>query len=183
MKISKYYYLVFIVVLFSCDDSVQKINSAKKSEGETNSIVLKERGWGKVNLESNIKDNRFLIKIEESEIPDENCYYVSGDGKWSKSEPDIKVVDNKISVIESAIPFTTDYYGVSVGDNENIIYEKIGKNLFEKIENDDLDVSNQYFIVVWSSLEKKYGVKYNIVNGLITEISVGNSEVVYSGCV
>lgn len=183
MKILKYYYLVFVFVLISCDDSVHKINSVKKSEGETNPIVLKERGWGKVELESNIKENPYLIKIEESEIPDENCYYVSRNGEWSKSEPDIKVVDNKIAVIESAIPFTIDYYGVSVGDNENIIYEKIGNNLFDKIENDDLDVSNQYFIVVWNSLEKEYGVKYNIVNNLIVEISVGTSEVVYLGCV
>ncbi|MCH7335673.1 hypothetical protein [Acinetobacter sp. NIPH 2699] len=184
MRSFKYIFvLCFVVFLFSCDNAVQQVNSIKISEGEIQPIVFKEKSWGSVELGSNIKNNPYLIRIEESYVPDESCYYVSKTGEWSESEPDVKVVNNKVAAIESTIPFTTDYYGISVGDNEKVIYEKIDGNFFDKIENDDPDVSNQYFVVVWSSLKKEYGVKYNIVNNLIVEISIGTSEVVYSGCV
>lgn len=174
MNISKYA-VILTIALLGCDGVPSKAQDPKI-------VALEREGWNGVLIGKDIKDYSQLKKIKESYVDGENCYYVSPTGEWKEDDPDIKVVSNIIVAIESSLEQTIDYNEIRVGDHEDMIY-KISKNkIIQKISNDDVDILNQYFIILWDSEKKDKGVKYNIVDKVIKEISVGNEEVVYSGC-
>ena len=91
------------------------------------------------------------------------------------------VFGNKVSAIYVERPEIESYAGVKVGDSIHTVYEKHTDKIPEIRRN---EYSNQPIIIYWNSAERNIGTRYDIEEGKVYSIQVGNYEVLrlQEGC-
>lgn len=93
-------------------------------------------------------------------------------------------MNNRILIIFFIDSNRRFYNGIKVGVLEEEIYEKyIVKNLDKRI-NFYGDFKKDYLFIYWNDSVKKLGICYDVENGVVVGIKVGNSNLILmEGCV
>ncbi|EFF81607.1 hypothetical protein HMP0015_2920 [Acinetobacter haemolyticus ATCC 19194] len=124
-------------------------------------------------------DSDDLTEVEDSRI--DNCYMAVDQ---SNNDIEYQVIDNKISVISTMQHGRTTYEGIAVGDLEKRIYGEKHKNgVLDKRKNPYGNPEKDYSIIYWNDDNKKLGTRYDIEDGVIMGIKVGDHNLtLMEGC-
>ncbi|MDH0032492.1 MULTISPECIES: hypothetical protein [unclassified Acinetobacter] len=119
-----------------------------------------------------------LKEVEDSRIGD--CF-IAKDTK--NDDVEFQIINNKIAIISSMDSMRASYNGIKIGDLERKIYEKYNKKDLDKRRNPYGDSKKDYSLIDWSNNTKKLGTRYDIENGYIVGIKVGdNNLTLMEGC-
>lgn len=134
-----------------------------------------EDGFENFKIGDNSKN---LTEVDGSRVGD--CF-IAKDNK--NEDIEFQIMNNRISIISSIDSNRRSYNGIKVGAPEKEIYEKYtGKNL-DKRKNPYGDPKKDYSLIHWNDSAKKLGTRYDVENGVVVGIKVGNSNLtLMEGC-
>ena len=119
-----------------------------------------------------------LTEVDGSRVGD--CF-IAKDNK--NEDIEFQIMNNRISIISSIGSNRISYNGIKVGAPEAEIYKKYTAENLDKRVNPYGDPKKDYSLIHWNDSAKELGIRYDVENGVVVGIRVGNSNLtLMEGC-
>ena len=173
------------IMLISCDKPNKRVGLSDDGNKYSNDIIknienyneIGKNGYKNIYVGSKF-DSNFLKK--NTEIVDEcfNAIEKNGD-----EDTYYQIESGVVSLIYTSDINVKSYTGVKIGDRLEDVYSKHNNETAAVLDNPYGEPKKNIIVTYWYSPKKDMGIRYDVDDGLVSGISIGDSSLVFlEGC-